>query len=230
MSNPRPLDLLRTNLVQRGLPPRYVRRVVEELDDHQQDLADAQPNRAPNLGDLTDLADRIVAEFRASRFAGRHPVLTFVITPVPLVIVTWMVAFLTLALLSSPLEEAADATGRNIGAYFIYLGLRFVPFAATALFLCRWAYRSGRGGWSLVACVLVALLAGSFVAVLKFPDGAEEGGIMFGTLFLTPRITSYLGRQLAQMAVPVAIWGWFAVRFERRRRLAIRAAKLTVVS
>ncbi|OAI39925.1 hypothetical protein AYO40_05265 [Planctomycetaceae bacterium SCGC AG-212-D15] len=240
MSNQRPLDALRVNLIQRGLPAKYVRRVVEELEDHQQDIVDEQSITESRLGDLTVLAEQIVAEFRASRFMGRHPVMAFVVTPIPLVIVAWIGVFLGLALLSSPLEEAVGATGRNVGAYAIYLGLRFVPFAAAALLLCRSAYRSGRGRWSFVACVLVALVAGSLVANLTFSTSNEDGRLMFGTLFLTPGIVTSpliatsplagIGRQLAQMAVPLAIWACFAVRFERRRCLAIRTANLLVAS
>jgi hypothetical protein len=226
MSNQPTLDSLRADLIRRGLPIRYVRRVVEELQDHQQDLVDEKPTTSESrLGDLTDLADRIVAEFRASRFAGRHPILAFVITPIPLVIAACVTVFLAAALLSMSLEEAMGATGRNAGAYVIYLGLRFLPFGATALFLCRWAYRSGRGGWSLIACLLVALLAGTFLAVLKFPVGDADGTMMFGTLLLTPGMAAMVvGQQLAQIAMPLAIWLWFALRFERRRRLAARAA------
>jgi hypothetical protein len=232
MSNQRPLDALRVNLLQRGLPAKYVRRIVEELEDHRQDIVDEQgivPTES-RLGDLTVLAERIVTEFRASRFVGRHPVLAFVITPIPLVIVAWIGVFLgCLALLCSPLVEAVGDTERNVGAYGIYLGLRFVPFAAAALLLCRSAYRSGRGRWSFVACVLVALLAGSLVASLTFSTGNKDGRLIFGTLFPTPGIATPLtgvGRQLAQMALPMAIWLCFAVRFERRRRLAMRSMKL----
>lgn len=230
MSNQGPLDALRANLIARGLPARYVRRVVEELQDHQQDIVDERGmvSAESRIGDPTVLAERIVAEFRASRFVGRHPALAFVVTPIPLVIAAWMVVFLGLALLSSPLEEAAGVTGRNVGAYAIYLGLRFVPFAGTAFVLCRSAYRSGRGRWSLVACVLVALLAGSLVANLTFSTGHEDGRLMFGTLFLTPGIAgrplAEAGRQLVQMAVPLAIWLCFALRFEWRRRLAMKNA------
>jgi hypothetical protein len=237
MSNQRPLDSLRADLIRRGLPARYVRRLVEELEDHEQDIVNEQPggmnDPASRLGNLTDLADRIVAEFRAARFVGRHPVLAFVIMPVPLVVVMWMAVFFVAALLSL-LEDAVGGTGRCIEAYAIYLGLRFFPFAAAALVVCRWAYRSGRGGWSFVACALIGLLAGSLVATVTFPGGNEEGRLLFGTLFLTPgtATTPLVGvaRQLAQMAVPLAIWLCFAVRFERRRRLAIRTANLGVAS
>ena len=150
---------------------------MEELEDHQQDIVDEHGmmvSHGIGLGNHKDLADRIVTEFRASRFVGRHPVLAFVITPIPLVIAAWMGVGLGLALLSSPLVEAVGTTGRNVGVYAIYLGLRFVPFIAAALLLCRLAYRSGRGGWSFVACVLVALMAGSLVANLTFTSTSRE--------------------------------------------------------
>lgn len=233
MSNQRPLETLHTDLIRRGLPAWYVRRVAEELEDHQEDLeANALPGSESRLGNVAELADRIVAEFRASRFAGRHPALVFVIAPIPLVVLTWVGIALGLALGCSleAAEGVEDYLIVNIGAGLIYYTLRFVPFAAAALILCRSAYRAARGRWSLAACVLVALLAGSLVADLKFHVGTELGTLDFRPIFLTPGIATHsfaaIGGQVAQMAVPLAIWVCFAVRFERRRRLAMKAANL----
>jgi hypothetical protein len=60
-----------------------------------------------------------------------------------------------------------------------------------------------------------------------------DGRLMFGTLFVTPGVAASsltgVGRQLAQMVVPLAIWLCFALRFERRRRLAMRSMKLAAM-
>src|SRR5262249_4843710 len=118
MPNQQPLDTLRTHLLRRGLPRHYVRRVVGELEDHQQDLLDEQtilptdsgtaPTPHERLGDLTALTDRIVAEYQSRRFAGRHPVLAFVVAPIPLALAFWIIVLLSFVLA----EEALFPLGR----------------------------------------------------------------------------------------------------------------------
>lgn len=228
MSNPRPFDSLRADLIRRGLPRSYVRRVVEELEDHRQDIraeASSTPAEA-RLGNLAELAAQIVSEYRARRFVGRHPLLAFLIAPIPLVASTWLAMALAFGFGSSLLlpQEPGNWSKVNLYAASIYYALRFIPFAIVALVLCRSAYQSAQGRWSLVACALVAGLAGTLVADVRFHVGPHDGSLTFGPLFLTPGMT--IGRQLAQMAAPLAIGLWFAVKFEHRRRLAMRAADL----
>jgi hypothetical protein len=227
MANQSSLEALRADLIRRGLPRRYVRRVVDELADHQEDLmAECSGAADAKLGDMAALAEQIVAEFRASRFAGRHPFLVFVVAPIPLVILAWMLVLVGFGLLSMLIEPMASLTERNLGALAIYHGLRFVPFAITALILCRLAYRCGRREWAFFSCCLVALLAGSLLADLKLHVGSEEGHIWFGTMFQTPGIAlrswAAAGRQVMQMLVPLAIAAGFALRFARRQRLALQ--------
>lgn len=71
-------QLLRTRLLESGVAPRHVKRIVAELDDHLEDLrveainqgrsvAEAQAWAAQRIGSETTLADRILAipEYRA---------------------------------------------------------------------------------------------------------------------------------------------------------------------
>src|SRR6516162_152823 len=102
MHNPLSLDSLHIELMRKGLPREYVRRVVQELADHQQDIQDEGPGsrtsggspspteEADRLGNPHALVDAIVSTYRASTFCGRHPWLTFVIVPIPLVILSFI--------------------------------------------------------------------------------------------------------------------------------------------
>jgi hypothetical protein len=243
MSNQPPLSVLQADLLRQGLPAWYVRRVVEELEQHQQDIA-AEPGTAGHsptarLGDLQQLAERIVREFRASRFVGRHPVLSFVLFPIPLAILTWCMVTLGWALglhlLVARFDLEGNATRWNSMIYLLQLVTRFVPFTLAALLLSRAAYRAGRGGWALIACVLVSLLAGSLVVTYRFKTGEQDGLLFCSPLFLRGPVPWSLHwqhvsalKQLLQLAVPLAVWLYFAAKFEYRRRRAVRAANLTV--
>src|SRR5262249_52472400 len=159
---PQSLDWLFQELNRQGLPPQYVRRVVRELKEHQDDLRDEGSEAAleantggsaaaGRLGDPQQLADTIASSFRARHFSGRHPIWAFVVAPIPLVLLGWIalwVAFLCLELLLASMvgEEYFHEHHGLVAAgvtVFSYLN-RVVPSAMAALVLCRLARRSGR--------------------------------------------------------------------------------------
>src|SRR5262249_27348723 len=137
----------------------------------------------------------------------------------------WIIVLLGFILIG----EALMPAGREIPspwpyvfAASIYYTLRFVPCALVTLWLCRSAYRSGRGQWSLSACLPVALLSGSIVAVLTPHSlGFDFWPGVFSNIVpqLPFRRMPPVGPQVVQMAVPLALWLCFAVRFGYQRRV-----------
>jgi hypothetical protein len=105
------LEALRGDLARRGLPPGYVKRFLRELEDHVEDISqeqeeimrtDAQGTTMESnaalsveerLGGREQLAEQAVAEFQRANFAGRHPVWTFLVAPIPAALIAWVLFY-----------------------------------------------------------------------------------------------------------------------------------------
>jgi hypothetical protein len=224
------LDALRDELRRRELPREYVDRVVREIADHQQDIQEeAGPiNPTGRLGEVRRLADALVAEFRARTFCGRHPLLTFVLAPIPVSILAWLGTLLACTWLGSvglPMNEHKPITDWPVFSVWCLLSLYyfqiFAPFALVSAGLCRLAYRTGRGKrWAFVACALVAFFAASITYRCKLPDAPGTGSLSVGWLLYPPESISWtyflIGPQLVQFLVPLGIGAIVAWRLGRR--------------
>ncbi len=158
------LDQLTRELRRRGLPAAYIRRYVEELDDHITDTIEERSNAMSKdahgfesldarIGDPVRLADVAAAEYRRANFCGRHPVLTCLVAPIPLVLLAWIAVFgLGIGVLAStsPAEEANVGAGADdwstAAIWTSLVGFRVagvIPPALVALLLCYLARRGG---------------------------------------------------------------------------------------
>ena len=96
-------DELRSELRRQKLPRAYITRLLAELDDHYEDLLEErstsmgaarklqtgstlQENLHARLGEPAELALFAAEQYHARSFWGRHPVVTFVIGPLPLLV------------------------------------------------------------------------------------------------------------------------------------------------
>src|SRR5262245_46923954 len=96
-------DELRSELRRQGLPHSYVERLLAELDDHYEDLVEerstsmgaarklqsesiSQENLQERLGEPAQLALFAAEQYHARSFWGRHPVLTYLLAPLPLLV------------------------------------------------------------------------------------------------------------------------------------------------
>src|SRR6478609_10145356 len=105
MANPPSRDALRTELERRGLPPAYIERLLGELGDHFTDLLEERSSSMgaarkldfetndlqSQLGEPTQLAIFAAEQYRARSFWGRHPFVTFVLGPLPFLLVSWII-------------------------------------------------------------------------------------------------------------------------------------------
>jgi hypothetical protein len=198
------LEELRGNLACRGLPRAYIARFLAELEDHLQDISLEQEvsvstdmRKAPSgrvverLGSHEQLVEHAVANYQGASFAGRHPVVVFLLAPIPVAIICWVV-FLLVAVLGveglgymfgpGVLPPASDwpvAVVRSVRALPL-LG-SFIPPAAVVLLWCRMARRSGRSWrWCLASCLLVALAAGLHIVTVTTPTATTKGAMYIG--------------------------------------------------
>jgi hypothetical protein len=225
------LEHLTAQLERRGLPRTYIARLVDELDDHICDLIDER-NQAMSmdarrscdlpdrLGTANHLADAAAAEYRRRTFGGRHPILTFLVAPVPVLLVLW-IGCLTAALLfarSVPyvLGDAYRFEGRIAAEwppalFAIAWGLMYAvrvapPLVAVTLFcwLARRSHVSWR--WTLGAVLLVATLGGLYRAGFEPPSAPGRGQLFLGFGAGGDPM------QLLQFLLPLLAAAWFLLR------------------
>jgi hypothetical protein len=214
---------LRNDLRRQGLPTLYIDRLVEELADHAADLCEDQNMEVQEaynrVGATSELAVAARTEFDRWTFAGRHPVLTFVLGPVILAPVTFvacvLLAFGLVWLVGTGLDFAApELLSRHspgsaveawcFGCFDLYS--RFLPFGLVAWLYCRLGQRRASLRWSVVACLVTAVIAG--IIFTRCSMATEGSG---GTYVVGLRATPDVG-QLLQILPPLAIAGFFLLR------------------
>jgi hypothetical protein len=237
-----PLRKLQAGLLRRGLPEDYVKRAVQELADHHADLREAQqPGMTggeavawQELGDVDRLGDELVRKYHARSFAGRHPLLTFVVAPLPTILAMWSATFVGFWLAVWGVLEAvscvvdartwADAEPPPLVEWVLMAlqpALFYVPPAVVAWSFCRTARRSGRGpAWGAASCLLLALLAMFVVFDLRGPHDGQAASLMVGLWSLGfSQKHLPITNQLLHMAAPLAV-GMLAIWQTRRREIA----------
>lgn len=133
------------------------------------------------LGTLLQIADATAVEFRRRTLVGRHPVLSFLLGPPVLLVLGWMaMAYMGIflgdigprAVKALPISQEALLTPAMLVCYVYMPILSLVPPLLTVWGLTCLARRAGVSWrWPVGACLLVALLAGAFVArVDVLPD------------------------------------------------------------
>src|SRR5262245_57827106 len=175
MHNALVIEEFKRRLVELGCPLGRIRRNIQELADHHEDLkndaleeglseAAAEARATQRLGEPVALAERVAAVLRNSSWCGRHPVLSFCILP-PLGIL--FIAFLGLLCEWAIVRWYFSSEELNIlanderGLDFFRVILKGTYYGAVALtttMFCRLAWRSARGlKWALAACTFCLL-------------------------------------------------------------------------
>lgn len=175
MHKARVIEQFERRLLELGCPPRGLRRCVEEVADHHEDLkraalqeglaeAEAEARASQLLGEPVALAQNFAVVLRQSSWFGRHRVLTFCFLP-PLGIfaasIMGLGAVLGLLRLYYTGDEwnvlAAEGDGWNP----IALGIRtswYLAMACMTLVFCWLARHSAAGiRWALAGCAVCSL-------------------------------------------------------------------------
>jgi hypothetical protein len=236
---------LHTELARRGLPRAYIERLVAELDDHLTDLLEERSSpmgaarklqiEADNLqqrfGDPAQLAVFAAEEYHSRTFWGRHPLVTFLFAPLPLLIAMWMAYVFTVWLVVAlPAAFGVWLTGWSIPvedhpylqAFSLTMftwGLYVAPPLAAAVLLCRTYRRNALNiRWPMLGCTLLALVAAIIHFSWRLKTGsseAEMGIFMFGfDVGSSPR--SFLLTYLPKFAVALGI-GFLLIKHAQRQ-------------
>jgi hypothetical protein len=186
---------LRKALARRRLPGDYSQRLMDELE-------------------------HAAAEFRRRTFVGRHPIITFIVAPIPVVVASIIAVVLSLMtigwlipedMLHGPSGIAISSVALSVIAWTV----RVLPFAACAVVFARAASRSGCDWrWGTAAAVLVAAFAGTFNVWYHVPTAMADSG-QFGIGFGLPPGPV----QLAQCGLPLVVALWHAWRGSLGTRL-----------
>ncbi len=146
------------------------------------------------LGQTEELAEAAVANYRNASFIGRHPVVTFLLAPIPLLVAFWagfmFLGFSAARFAPVVFGDAYQFVGKPVSDWPAALvwwahGLesmsRLVPQMLVAGLLCLLALRSGRGWrWGMLGCGLVALVASMTCIQLDLPLEAGKGRLSVG--------------------------------------------------
>jgi hypothetical protein len=181
-----PLEGMVAELIRCGLPADYARRAAAELADHHRDLVEelraagwtdshAVSEASRRLGEPRKLVKNTVSEYQRRFWCGRWPLITFLLGPIPVLLVTWFstgsALWLVIGLLTKfGLTSYADVDRAFIGVpvalkYAVLIGLFLVIPAAVMYLFARLAKRAALG-WQWI--VLVACIIGVFMGAWKW--------------------------------------------------------------
>jgi hypothetical protein len=249
MANPPSRDALRAELEQRGLPPAYIERLLGELDDHFTDLLEERSSSMgaarkldfeandlqERLGEPTQLAIFAAEQYRARSFWGRHPFVTFVLGPLPFLLICWIITGCAVVWSAEGITYIcehwfgivqdkivyADHLWAQAGVmtFCTWMIVAFPPTLVAAV-MCRTARRNAVSWrWPIIACMLISFVIG-FMAVgyrlgLQPNDGQISLGVG-GSFSFRWLLLSYLPKFAAAMLIGLLL----VKRSQQKRKLA----------
>lgn len=180
MRNPQQLEALKFKLLKKGLPKKYVSRMMTELSEHGED-SNGDPSRpegsAELIGDVDQMADDIYEKMKKSRFAGRHPIFSFIFSPV-----LAFVAFPVIVMMVTDLipEDVSASPAMKPFGYAVYYFFKYILPFSVALVFCFLAKQSFCGyKWSFLACLaLTVFFAPVFIALTPPIEGIPGSGTL----------------------------------------------------
>jgi hypothetical protein len=241
MANQHWLDEVLSRLEERGLPPNYMQRFVEELSDHLEDFKEesvgTEADVYARLGKPEQVAQAAVVAYRRRSFLGRHPTAAFLVFGLsPIASLVALVALVIAGLLvlpdgwDKPLFSGLSQFGPAASVPMAYLGSLLtvvIPSILASILYCRLAGRSNIGKrWMWLSCTVLALVAALPMCTAKVSGAPEESWMRIGVWLPQSARQSYnyffwtfcRPQQLMQFLVPLAVACWFM----RRKGDAVR--------
>lgn len=234
MENRRSHDKLRGELNRRGLPRAYIERLLSELDDHYTDLLEERSTSMgaarklqidsddvqQRLGQPTDLAIFASEQYHARTFWGRHPLITYLAAPLPLLIAClngYLLSILAVGFgikfLGTRVFGWTDSTFANPADYIwlqavslalISWYLTVFPPLTAAWLLCRTYRRNALDWrWPVLGCMLLAIVSGTFDTSYRIATEPNTGRFMFG--FDVAEVAGWQLRFLARFTLAMGI-------------------------
>jgi hypothetical protein len=214
------LDQLRELVKQQGLPPQYVERLFEELNDHFQDIQeekmrmDAEQVCSPEtrMGEPSELAQLVGSEYRKRSFSQKHPVVMFAVMPVLLLLAIWsglgLLAYGIGSMLAEPAESVAssltgpaESVASSLTEQLVCCGVIWLPVTLTTVIFCRAArHRRVSWRWPMLTAATLAVFPGMTVRL-------SPSTLLIGLLPPALSVTA-----LIQLMLPLAIGSWYSWR------------------
>jgi hypothetical protein len=184
MNSPESLREFTNELIRRGLPIEYSSRAAEEFADHHRDLTEelqlagmdeaaAITAASKRLGDPKSLMKKTVRAYQRRYWCGRWPVTTFVVAPIPLVLLMWMAKWLICFAIAMPLQrwgiiehqpDGIMSFGEWAFVRSVQIVFLFLTPAAVLFCLFRLARRAALNcRWVCMSAMLLSLFAGLFL-------------------------------------------------------------------
>ncbi len=206
-------DELRSELRRQRLPQAYITRLLAELDDHYEDLLEERSTSMgaarklqlesddlhERLGEPAQLALFAAEQYHARSFWGRHPWLTFVFGPLPMLAVSWIATVLCITWigtaasyvcvhwfgLTEEMTRPQDYLWLQamVMVAFTWFTIVFPPLAVAGL-LCRVARRNAvNWRWPIVACTLLTIPIAFLSVGYRLALAPHEGLLVIGFNF-----------------------------------------------
>jgi hypothetical protein len=223
MATPSWLDDVQRELMERRVCAAYRERLLEELRDHIDDLCCEERNHAMSaetwdrgtltarLGHPREIAAAADRHESHALFARRHPIITYLLTPIPVLIVLWIAYVAGLAGILSGFESYKDTAWAVQLAGILIHGVAYVPAVALTLVIAWVAIRSRtKVAWWLTAAGLVAIVSGMMMVSLSIPTTPGTGRLEVGLGF-PPSLSHW-----PQFLIPLALTAIFVVYAHRK--------------
>ncbi len=263
MENQQLREKLAAELKRQKLPASYIVRLLAEWDDHLADLqeernADMNTARTPEsnanesqqneiidlqqrLGDPAQLAALAGQHYRKRSFLGRHPIFTFLLLPVPLIVAEIVGFFLVWMLLGAALDgllgpvlvgwlhgvnECDHPLAGSLFLTAISWCVIVLPPLGTALWICRVARRNRIDArWPATACCLVAIYCALFCVSWQLPTAPGNGLFMIG-LNIDSSATWIVAKFVPKFALAAGIGLLLVRRAQRLQNLEERQSEV----
>jgi hypothetical protein len=171
---------------------------------------------AGSLGSPSDIADVAEREYRRRKpFLSRSRLAafcTFVLLPLPALLLSWAATFLLLVALAEslkwcgvrdPFTGHTATPAQQAAAYAFFLGLLLAPAAAVTWLFGRLARKTNHlWGWGLAACILLAVGTMAANVQLTFSPLPGKNTLMFGLGIGWSLLRLH---HLAQFLIPLAV-------------------------
>ena len=205
MSHPHWIDSVHHELCRRHLPAPYITRLLGELADHAEDLqlhaTDLSAPLEQSLGHPREVAQAALIQYRQTHFAGRHPILIFILLPLPLSVLAFACMLLAVSLISEswPSTFAHSTLLRQTLSFACVL----VPILLPAAFLCRIAHQAAISLiWRITACSLLSAFAVCIYSRIEPPSATNQG------LFVVGQALPQTLLQWLHLCIPLALFAW----------------------
>jgi hypothetical protein len=249
MANLPSRDKLLAEFARRGLPPAYIERLLGELDDHYNDLLEERSSSMgaarkldfesddlqKQLGEPTQLAIFAAEQYRARSFWGRHPIVTFVLGPLPLLLVCWVITGFAVVWSAEGITYIGDHwfgieqdkivyadhlwAQAGVMSFCMWMIIAFPPILVAAL-MCRTARRNAvNWRWPIIACALMSFVIGFLAVSYRLALQPNDGQIMLG-INLDSSMSWFLLTYLPKFVAAMSIGLLLVKRSQQKLKLA----------